>query len=93
MAKEIVKNAAKAVKKGARVVFSLNFFIPTKMMEDKGHKVEGPHVYIDGVLRLTSLTDDEWASIFKEYFKIIRLDYFAWPGEVKEARRLFVLEK
>ena len=93
MAKEIVKNAAKAVRKGAKVVFSLNYFIPTKMMEDKGHKFEGPHIYIDGVLRLTSLTDDQWASIFKEYFKIIKLDYFAWPGEAKESRRLFVLEK
>ena len=93
MAKEIVKNAAKAVKKGARVVFSLNYFIPTKIMEEKGHKVEGPHIFIDGVLRLTSLNDDEWTSIFKEYFKIIKLDYFAWPGEAKEARRLFVLEK
>ncbi len=93
MAKEIVKNAAKAVKKGARVVFSLNYYIPVKMMEDKGHKVDGPHVYIDGVLRLTSLTDEEWSSIFKEYFKLIKLDYFAWPGEAKEARRLFVLEK
>ena len=78
MSKEIVKNAAKAVKKGAKVVFSLNYFIPVKMMEERGHKVDGPHVYIDGVLRLTSLTDDEWASIFKEYFKIIKLDYFAW---------------
>ena len=93
MAKEIVKNAAKAVKKGARVIFSLNYYIPVKMMEDKGHKVNGPHIYIDGVLRLTSLTDEEWASIFKEYFKLIKLDYFAWPGEAKEARRLFVLEK
>ena len=93
MAKEIVKNAAKAVKKGARVVFSLNYYIPVKMMEDKGHKVDGPHVYIDGVLRLTSLTDEEWSSIFKKYFKLIKLDYFAWPGEAKETRRLFVLEK
>ena len=93
MAKEIVNNAAKAVKKGARVVFSLNYYIPVKMMEDKGHKVDGPHVYIDGVLRLTSLTDEEWASIFKKYFKLIKFDYFAWTGEAKETRRLFVLEK
>ena len=68
MAKEIVKNAAKAVKKGAKVVFSLNYYVPVKVMADKGHKVEGPHVYIDGVLRLTSLTDDEWTSIFRNYF-------------------------
>ena len=93
MAKEIVNNAAKAVKKGARVVFSLNYYIPVKMMEDKGHKVDGPHVYIDGVLRLTSLTDEEWASIFKKYFKLIKLVSFAWTGEAKETRRLFVLEK
>ena len=93
MAKEIVKNTAKAVKKSAKVVFSLNYYVPVKVMMDKGHKVEGPHVFIDGVLRLTSLTDDEWLSIFKEYFKIIKLDYFSWPGETKEARRLFILEK
>ncbi|MCR5308774.1 MAG: class I SAM-dependent methyltransferase [Bacilli bacterium] len=93
MAKEIVKNAAKAVKKGAKVVFSLNYYVPPKLMEEKGHNINGPHIYINGVLRLTSLTDEEWASIFKQYFKILKIDYFSWSGEEKESRRLFVLQK
>ncbi len=93
MAKEIVKNAATAVKKGAKVVFSLNYYVPPKLMEEKGHRINGPHIYINGVLRLTSLTDEEWASVFKQYFKILKLDYFSWPGEEKESRRLFVLQK
>lgn len=93
MAKEIVKNAAKAVKEGAKVVFSLNYYVPPKIMEEKGNKVDGPHIYINGVLRLTALTDAEWTSIFEEYFKVIKLDYFAWPGEAKETRRLFILQK
>ena len=93
MAKEIIKNAAKAVKKGARVIFSLNFYMSPKMMEERGIKSDGRHVYMDGVLRLLSLSDEEWKSLFEEYFKFIKLDYFSWAGEAKEARRLFILEK
>lgn len=93
MAKDIIKNAAKVVKKGAKVIFSLNFYMSPKMMEERGIKSDGRHVYMDGVLRLLSLSDVEWKSLFEQYFKFIKLEYFSWAGEAKEARRLFILEK
>jgi len=48
---------------------------------------------VDGVLRLVSRTDEEWAAIFSPYYTVERLEHFAWPGEAKETRRLFCLRK
>lgn len=92
MAEEIIKESARVVKKDARVVFSLNFYIEPKLMLERGAITEGPHVYLNGVLRLTSLKDEEWLEIFKKYYELVSLDYFAWPGEQKETRRLFTLK-
>ncbi|GEM_PF-6151835 len=50
-------------------------------------------LYVDGVLRLVSLSDDEWTALFSRHFKVIRLEHFAWPGEKSETRRLFHLER
>ncbi len=93
MAKDIIKNAAKVISKNSLAVFGLNYYIDPKKMEERGYIVEGRQVYINGVLRLTSLTDQEWLDTFKDYFETISLSYFAWPGEEKETRRLFVLKK
>ena len=38
-------------------------------------------------------TYEEWIKIFKEYYQDVSLSYYAWPGEEKEKRRLFVLKK
>ena len=92
-AKEIIMNAAKVVKKDARVLFSLNYYIDPKMMEQRGAVVKGQQIYLDGVLRLTSLKDEEWLGIFNQYFELVDLSYFAWPNEAKETRRLFLLKK
>ena len=92
MAKEIVKETSRVVKKDARVIFSLNFYIDPQLMKERGAEIDGPHVYLDGVLRLTSLKDEEWLEIFKLYFELVSLDYFAWPGEQKETRRIFTLK-
>ena len=93
MAKEIVKESARVTTKDALVVFSLNYYIDPQIMKEKGCQVDGPNVYINGVLRLLALTDEEWTNLFKEYYKDISLTYYAWPGEQKETRRLFVLKK
>ena len=92
MAKEIIKASRKVVKENARVVYSLNFYIDPKLMEARGATINGPHVYLNSVLRLTSLKDEEWIDIFKEYYEVESLIYYAWPGEEKETRRLFVLK-
>lgn len=93
MAEEIIKNSAKVVKKDARVVFSLNYYIDPTIMKERGFEIDGPSVYINGVLRLTALKDEEWIAIFKKYYKDVEVSYFAWPGEEKETRRLFTLKK
>ena len=54
---------------------------------------DGVYLYMNCVLRLVNLSDQEWMDLFTPYFDIIKLDYFAWPGENKETRRLFILKK
>ncbi len=93
MAKDIIKNAAKLVKKEAPVLFSLNYYIDPQTMEQRGAVIKGQQVYLNGILRLTSLKDEEWLTIFNQYFELINLSYFAWPNETKETRRLFLLKK
>ena len=93
MAKDIIKEVHRIVKDDGLVVFSFNYYIDPQLMEQKGYKVSGSQVYIDNVLRLNSLSDEEWQKQFNKYFDLERLDYFAWPNEEKETRRLFVLRK
>lgn len=93
MAKEIVEEASRVVKEGSKVIFSLNYYIDPVLMKNRGAEVNGSLVFIDGVLRLNSMTDEEWISIFKMYFKDLKIDYYAWPNEAKETRRLFTLIK
>ena len=93
MSKEIIKEAAKITKTGATVIFSLNYYIDPAVMQNKGCEVKNNQIYIENVLRLTALTDEEWKNEFAKYFNDIELSYFSWPGEEKEARRLFIMTK
>ena len=93
MSKEIIEGLAKVAKKGATVIFSLNYYIDISNIKNKAFEVKNNQIYIDNVLRLTSLSDDEWKSIFEKYFVDVKLSYFSWPGEEKESRRLFVMKK
>lgn len=93
MAVDIINNAARITKPGSTIIFSMNYYIDTKLLNVPGYVVEGSHIYIDGILRLNSLSDDEWKNIFSKYFKCIKLSYFSWPGEDKEKRRLFIMKK
>lgn len=93
MAVDIIKNASRITKPGSTIIFSMNYYIDTKLLNVPGYVVEGSHIFIDGILRLNSLSDDEWKNIFSKYFKNIKLSYFSWPGEDKEKRRLFIMKK
>ena len=93
MAKEIIKQSARVTTKDAKVVYSLNYYIDPQLMAKRGFNVEGSLVYIDGILRLNSLDDEEWSNLFKQYFKDVKLIYYSWPNEEKETRRLFILSK
>ena len=59
---------------------------------DKDLTDEG-FVFVDGVLRMVSRSDEEWSEIFSEFFTVEKLDHFAWPMEKEETRRLFILKK
>ena len=93
-AKDIIREAARVVKTGASVIIGLNYYLSADVAKDKGlDLVDGNRLYVDGVLRLVSLTDDEWAALFSELFTVERLEHFAWPGEKAETRRLFYLKR
>lgn len=91
---DIIEQVARVVKKDAKIVIGLNFFMPEETAKSRGIElVDGKYLIMDGVLRLTSLKDEEWIQLFSPLFEIVKLDYFAWPGEPRETRRLFILKK
>ena len=91
---EIIKFLARVANKDARVVIGLNFFLDPEVAEKRGMELEdGTYLFVNGVLRLTNLSDDAWRARFDPFFEIEKLDYFAWPGEKAETRRLFVLRR
>lgn len=93
-ATEILREAARTVTDDADVIIGLNFYLSPEKAAEKGMTLaDGCRVYLDGVLRLVSHTDAEWAELFSPYFTVERLEHFAWPGEPTETRRLFFLRK
>lgn len=91
---EIIREAARAVTKDAEVIIGLNYYLSPETAAEKGLDLrQGRDLYVDGVLRLVSRTDEEWEDIFSPCFTVENLDHFAWPGETAEKRRLFRLKK
>ena len=88
VSKDIIIGLHNILKKDATLIVGLNYYVDPKIRELK----DGKYLYVDGVLRLLSLSDDEWKELFAPYFDVVSLSYFSWPGEAKEARRLFVLK-
>jgi len=92
--KEIIQEFARILKKEAQIVVSLNFYMSEEAAESRGLTlIEDKYLIMEDVLRLMSLNDEEWKNLFAPYFEVRKLDYFAWPGENKETRRLFILRK
>lgn len=90
----IIKELSRILKKEGKLIVSLNYYI--KPVENKERMMtvkDDKYLYINGILRLASRTDDEWIEVFKKYFNLEKLEYFAWPGENNETRRLFFLSK
>lgn len=93
-AENIVKEMARITTSDARIVIGLNFYMSKEMAKKRNIElVDDMYLFVNDVLRLSSLSDDEWKIIFAPYFEVVKLDYFAWEGEEKESRRLFVLKK
>ncbi|MBQ4425264.1 MAG: methyltransferase domain-containing protein [Lachnospiraceae bacterium] len=93
-AEEILREAARIVTDDASVIIGLNYWLSPDTAAARGLELQdGSRLYVDGVLRLVSRTDEEWIKIFSPFFIVERLEYFAWPGEETETRRLFRLKK
>ena len=93
-AEAIIRGAARVVTPDALVLIGMNYYLPPEAAAEKGLKLEGGmRLYVDGVLRLVSRSDEEWTQIFAPWFAVEKLEHFAWPGETKETRRLFYLRK
>ena len=91
-AEEIIREAARVVTDDASVVIGLNYYMSPEKAAERGIElVVGNCVYMNGVLRLVSHSDEEWTELFSPYFTVEKLDHFAWPGETEETRRLFFL--
>lgn len=91
---EILHEVRRVAKKGARIIIGLNFYMSLEAAKARGLElVDSRMLFVDGVLRLYSMSDSEWTELLTKYFEIERLDHFAWEGESRETRRLFVLKK
>ena len=93
-AEEILRELARALTRDGTVIVGLNYYLSPEAAAARNMDLaDGNRLYIDGVLRLVSRTDEEWARIFSPWFTVEKLEHFAWPGEAKETRRLFWLRK
>ncbi len=89
----LLKEMKRITKSGATIIVGLNYFLDLdKIKSSPREKVDKPYFFMDGILRLTSLSDDDWKKLFSKYFKVEKIDHFAWHGEEKERRRLFFLK-
>ena len=94
MAEEIIMHASRVIRKDSRAVIGLNYYMSPEKASERGLELRnGSCLYVDGILRLVSRTDEEWVQLFEKYFRIDKLEYFAWPNENNETRRLFYLTK
>ena len=90
----LISDMARIVTDDARVIIGMNYYIAPDVAKEKGIDLkDGKYLYVDGVLRMVSRSDEEWKDIFSKYFVVEKLEHFAWPGESEERRRLFCLRK
>ena len=93
-AEVILQGLARVTARDGLMIVGLNYYLSPEVASAKGLElVDGNRLYVDGVLRLVSRTDEEWAGIFSPWYSVEKLEHFAWPGEAKETRRLFWLRK
>ena len=92
--KYIIKEFSRILEPNGLLVIGLNYYLDMQNLPtSKFEKKDDTCLYIDGVLRLNSFSDEGWTDLFKPYFDVLKLDHFAWPGEKEEKRRLFLLKK
>lgn len=93
-AEEIVRQFHRIAADEADVIIGMNYCLSPEAAAAKGLElVQGRYLYVDGILRLVSHTDEEWEEFFSPYFEVKQLQHFAWPNEKTKTRRLFHLKK
>ena len=93
-AENIIKNMARITTDDAVILIGMNYYIEPVSCPEKNVEVRNKNeLYVNGVLRMVSRTDDEWKKIFERYFNIDSVEYYAWPGEKQEKRRVFCLSR
>ncbi|MBR5789904.1 MAG: class I SAM-dependent methyltransferase [Lachnospiraceae bacterium] len=91
---EIIENIARIATDDAKIVIAMNYYTKAESNPEKHLEVKnGNELYVDGILRMISRSDEEWTEIFNKYFTVERIEYFAWPGETEEKRRIFIMKK
>jgi SAM-dependent methyltransferase len=94
VALDIIKNFARITTKDAKIVIAMNFYAePVSKPEKKIEFKNGNEMYVNGILRMTTRTDEDWSEIFSQFFNVEEVTYFAWDGEDEETRRIFVISK
>ena len=90
----ILRELARIAAPDAEVLVGLNYYLsPEAAAERQMPLAHGNRLYVEGVLRLVSRTDEAWADLLSPGFTVERLEHFAWPGEAEERRRLFHLRR
>ena len=93
-AEGILRELARILRKDGSAFIGLNYYLSPKDAAARGMElVDGRRLYVNGILRLVSRTDEEWAQLFAPWYRVERLEHFVWPGEAKETRRLFRLRR
>ncbi len=93
-AKEIIRETVRILKRDGNLIVGLSDYLSPEAAAERGMELTGGiRLYMDGILRLISRTDEEWAECFSPWYTVETLTHFAWPGGKKEARRLFRLRK
>ena len=91
---EIIRESARITSPDALVIIGMNFHLTPDAAAARGLElIDGARLYVDGILRLVSRSDEEWAELFSPWYTVDKLTHFAWPGEESETRRLFYLKK
>ena len=90
---EIIKGLYAALAPKGKAIIGLNFFLSPEAASKRGMNLEDGYLFVNGILRLSNLNDEEWSTIFEPFFVVEKLEHFAWAGEEMKTRRLFWLRK
>ena len=92
-AMEIIQGLHASLSPNGKAIIGLNFYLSPEAASKRGMDLKDGCLFVNGILRLSSLSDEDWFSLFEPFFIVEKLEYFAWTGEEKKTRRLFWLRK